>query len=161
VIKTNQITKIVLSLLLIGMVSMSCAKEATVNTSRQKTKSKAVTSKVTLSSTSTLATNANSTTAQKPLALPKLVDLGAKSCIPCKMMAPILEDLKKEYKGKLEVVFIDVWENPKAGEEYGIKMIPTQIFYDAQGKELFRHSGYFPKEDILKTFKDKGISLSK
>ena len=61
--------------------------------------------------------------------LPRLVDLGADKCIPCKMMAPILEDLKKTYAGKLDVEFIDVWKNSGAGEQYGIRVIPTQIFF--------------------------------
>lgn len=91
--------------------------------------------------------------------LPKLVDLGAGKCIPCKMMAPILEELKKEYIGRMNVVFIDVWENKEAGEQYGIRMIPTQIFYDADGKELFRHEGFFSKEDILGKWKELGVNL--
>lgn len=94
-------------------------------------------------------------------ALPKLLDLGADKCIPCKMMAPILEELKKEYKGSLEVVFIDVWENREAADKYGIRTIPTQIFYDAKGKEIARHTGFFSKEDILKTFKDNGVKLTR
>jgi len=93
--------------------------------------------------------------------LPKLLDLGATKCIPCKMMAPILEELAKEYKGQLEVQFIDVWKDQKAAEKYKINSIPTQIFYDAKGKEFFRHVGYFPKEDILKTFEKHGIKLKK
>ena len=76
--------------------------------------------------------------ARRDEALPRLVDLGAGKCIPCKMMAPILEELSKECADVFEVEFIDVWENPKAGEEYGVRMSPTQIFYDATGKELFR-----------------------
>ena len=82
-------------------------------------------------------------------AVPRLVDLGATKCIPCKMMAPILEELKKTYAGRMDVQFIDVWENPDAGKKYGINVIPTQIFYDAAGKELFRHEGFFGKDDIL------------
>lgn len=93
-------------------------------------------------------------------ALPRLVDLGADKCIPCKMMAPILEELKGQYKGRLDVVFIDVWKYPNAGAEYGIKLIPTQIFYDAAGKELFRHEGFFSKEDILAKWKEFGVDLS-
>ena len=92
--------------------------------------------------------------------LPKLIDLGADKCIPCKMMAPILEELKKEYAGKMNVEFIDVWKNPEAGKAYGIDMIPTQIFYDAGGKELFRHVGFFGKEDILGKWKELGVDLS-
>ncbi len=88
--------------------------------------------------------------------LPRLVDLGAKKCIPCKMMMPILDELAKEFQGKLAVEFIDVWQNPDAGDKYGIQSIPTQIFYDAEGKEFFRHEGFFPKEDILAKFREKG-----
>lgn len=91
--------------------------------------------------------------------LPKLVDLGAKKCIPCKMMAPILEELREEYQGKFDVVFIDVWENESAGDQYGIRVIPTQIFFDADGKELFRHEGFFSKEDILGKWKELEISF--
>ena len=92
--------------------------------------------------------------------LPRLMDFGGASCTMCKMMAPILEDLKKTYAGKLEVVFIDVWENPDAGRQHGINLIPTQVFYDAQGKELFRHEGFFGKEDILAKWKELGVDLA-
>ncbi|MDT8302686.1 MAG: organomercurial lyase [Sedimentisphaerales bacterium] len=93
-------------------------------------------------------------------ALPRLVDLGADKCIPCKMMAPILEELKSEYEGTLIVDFIDVWKNPDEGPKYGIKLIPTQIFFDASGKELFRHEGFYSKEDILTKWKEFGVDLS-
>ena len=79
-----------------------------------------------------------------------LVDLGAKTCIPCKLMAPILEELKKEYTGRAEVIFIDVRDQANAGKAkaFNIMIIPTQIFYDKQGKEVFRHSGFFEKAAI-------------
>jgi thioredoxin 1 len=92
-------------------------------------------------------------------ALPRLVDLGAKTCIPCKMMAPILEGLKAEYAGRLQVDFIDVKETPAASQAYGITLIPTQIFYDAAGQERFRHEGFFSKEDILAKWKELGVDL--
>jgi len=92
--------------------------------------------------------------------LPRLVDLGAGKCIPCKKMAPILEELKTEYAGKLQVDFIDVWVNPDAGRPYGIQLIPTQIFYDPAGKERFRHEGFMAKEDILAKWKELGFDLS-
>jgi thioredoxin 1 len=92
--------------------------------------------------------------------LPRLVDLGAGKCIPCKLMAPILEDLKNTYAGKLDVQFIDVWVNPDEGTKYGIKMIPTQIFYNAAGKELFRHEGFFAREDILAKWQEFGVDLA-
>jgi len=88
-----------------------------------------------------------------------LVDFWAGWCVPCKMMAPILEELKSEYAGKLQVVFIDVWQNPDASKEHGINMIPTQLFFDAEGKELFRHEGFFSKEDILNKWKELGVEL--
>jgi thioredoxin 1 len=93
--------------------------------------------------------------------LPRLVDLGAKKCIPCKMMAPILEELKKEFTGVLNVDFIDVWQNPDGAKGYDIRVIPTQIFYDANGKELFRHEGFFAKKDILAKWKELGVELAK
>jgi thioredoxin 1 len=72
-------------------------------------------------------------------------------------MAPILAELKKEYAGTFEIEFIDVWKNPNAGKEYGVQMIPTQIFYDAEGKELARHTGFMGKEAILAQFKEMGV----
>ena len=90
---------------------------------------------------------------------PTVLDLGAGKCIPCKMMAPILEELKKEYAGRLNVEFIDVWQNPGAGKEFDIKIIPTQIFYNSKGKEIFRHEGFFSKEDILNKWKELDIKF--
>ncbi|PAW76005.1 MAG: hypothetical protein B9S32_16785 [Verrucomicrobia bacterium Tous-C9LFEB] len=92
--------------------------------------------------------------------LPRLLDLGANKCLACKMMVPVLEALKKEQAGALTVDFIDVWQNPEAGRLHGVQMIPTQIFYDAAGKELFRHTGFLSKEDILKKWKELGVDLA-
>ncbi len=80
-----------------------------------------------------------------------LVDLGATTCIPCKMMTPILEELKEEYKGKVAVIFIDVWDKANAGmpQAFKIMAIPTQIFYARNGKEVFRHTGFFGKKVII------------
>ncbi|MCL6520395.1 MAG: thioredoxin family protein [Armatimonadetes bacterium] len=91
--------------------------------------------------------------------LPKLVDIGSEQCIPCKMMISVLDELSKEYKGKLEVVFIDLQKNPEAAEKFGVKLIPTQVFYDEKGKEFFRHTGFYPKEEIIARFKEHGIKL--
>jgi thioredoxin 1 len=77
------------------------------------------------------------------------------------MMAPILEELRREYDGKMTVEFIDVWKNRSAGEPYRIRVIPTQIFFDPAGKELFRHEGFFSKEDILAKWKELGYDLIK
>lgn len=92
--------------------------------------------------------------------LPRLVDLGAGKCIPCKQMKPVLEELTKEYAGQFDVEFIDVWENEAAGKKYGVRMIPTQIFYGAEGKELFRHEGFFSKKEILAKWTELGLNLT-
>jgi|GEM_PF-575379 len=97
----------------------------------------------------------------QPAALPRLVDLGADKCVPCKMMAPILEELKIEYRGRFEVEVIDVWKNPAAGRQWRIRVIPTQIFIDESGKELYRHEGFLSKEDILKRWKDLGVDVER
>lgn len=95
-----------------------------------------------------------------PAGLPKLVDLGADRCVPCKAMAPILEGLKREFAGRMDVEFIDVWKDPDAGKAYGVELIPTQIFYDGNGRELFRHQGFYGREDILGQWKELGVDFS-
>ena len=92
-------------------------------------------------------------------ALPRLVDLGAGKCIPCKQMKPILDDLARNYADQFSVVFIDVWENREEGGKYGIRMIPTQIFFSADGKELARHEGFMAKKDILAKWKELGVEV--
>ncbi|MCX6552213.1 MAG: thioredoxin family protein [Acidobacteria bacterium] len=92
--------------------------------------------------------------------IPRLVDLGADKCIPCKAMAPILVELRAEYAGRLQVDFIDVWKDPRAGDPYNIYAIPTQIFFGADGKELARHEGFNSKADILATWKRFGYDFS-
>lgn len=89
--------------------------------------------------------------------LPALIDVGAGTCIPCKLMAPILEELKEELQGKITVQFLDLNKYPGSADIYRIKAMPTQIFYDASGKELFRHEGFYSKEDILGKFKELGV----
>lgn len=97
----------------------------------------------------------------EPTGLPRIVDLGSTTCIPCKMMTPVLEDLSKTCKGKLAVEFINIVENPKVTEKYKVRVIPTQVLYDKNGHEFFRHVGFYPKEDILAKFKEHGIDLGK
>lgn len=86
-----------------------------------------------------------------------MLDLGAKACIPCKMMAPVIESLSTEYAGKAAIVFIDVWKNPNEPQKFGIKTIPTQIFYDKDGNEVMRHEGYLEKESIVKVLAKLGV----
>jgi thioredoxin 1 len=86
-----------------------------------------------------------------------MVDIGAKKCIPCKMMAPIMVELEKEYKDKAAIIFIDVWENPAAGGQFRIQLIPTQIFYTAEGKEVSRHEGFMDKAAIVAELEKLGV----
>ena len=76
-------------------------------------------------------------------------------------MAPVLEELRKDYTGNIQVEFVDIWKKPWAALKYGVRMIPTQIFYDASGKELYRQAGFMAKEDILKKLKELNIAVSK
>lgn len=87
------------------------------------------------------------------------VELGSVRCIPCKKMMPIMEQIKKEYKGQVKVVFHDVWtaEGKPYARKYKIKLIPTQVFLDKNGKEYFRHVGFFPKEELVKVLKQQGV----
>jgi len=94
--------------------------------------------------------------------VPKLLDLGSTECIPCKMMWPILEEMKKEFAGKMTVDFLDVGkkENLPLAKQYGIKLIPTQVFLDADGKELWRHEGYISRYGILDKFRELGYAFA-
>jgi len=92
--------------------------------------------------------------------LPRMVDLGADRCVPCKAMAPILASLRTDYADRFEVVFIDVWKDPDAGRPYRIYAIPTQIFFDPDGRELYRHQGFFSRDDILGTWARLGYDMT-
>ena len=86
-----------------------------------------------------------------------MVDVGAKSCIPCKMMIPLIEELSKEYEGRAAIAFIDVWVNQGEIDKYEIQAIPTQIFYDANGIERYRHVGFLSKEAIIQKLTELGV----
>jgi len=91
---------------------------------------------------------------------PVLLELGSHSCIPCKQMMPILNELSKE-QDTFIVSFVDVWVTEEIGQKYGIESIPTQIFFDADGNELFRHVAFYPKEDILAKWKELGVDVKR
>jgi len=93
--------------------------------------------------------------------LPLLLDLGADKCVPCKMMAPILEQMEQDYAGKMVVRFVDVWKDPAAAKPYGVRLIPTQIFFGTDGQELFRHQGFYGKEEILAKWQELGYEFDK
>ncbi len=85
------------------------------------------------------------------------IELGADKCIPCKAMQPIMREIAKEYQGTIQVVFYDVWKKPEYAKKYGIRLIPTQIFINKDGNEIFRHVGFFSKKDIIAMLKKEGI----
>jgi thioredoxin 1 len=93
--------------------------------------------------------------AQSPL--PKLLDFGAGTCIPCKAMAPILKELAEEYKGRVVVKIIEVYQEREMTQANRIRLIPTQIFFDSKNKEVFRHEGFMDKEQIKKVFEKMGV----
>jgi thioredoxin 1 len=87
-----------------------------------------------------------------------MVDLGANQCIPCKMMTPIIEELKKEYENRVSIIFIDVWKNPEMAQRFAVRGIPTQIFYGKDGVEFGRHMGFMDKKSIISAFEKLGVS---
>lgn len=91
--------------------------------------------------------------------LPRLIDLGADKCIPCKKMAPILEELSSTYEDVFVVEFVDVWKDPAAAKPWGLRVIPTQVFLDASGTEKFRHEGFMAREAILDTWRNLGFEF--
>jgi thioredoxin 1 len=91
--------------------------------------------------------------------LPRLIELGSDSCAPCKAMAPILGEMRETFEGQLVVEFIDVRRDPGAVNEYGVRLIPTQVFLDPEGNELFRHEGFFAREEILATWREHGYEF--
>jgi thioredoxin 1 len=90
----------------------------------------------------------------------EFVELGSVNCIPCKKMQPVMASIEKKYAGQVKVTFHDVWKDDAPAKKYGIDLIPTQVFLDAGGKELMRHQGFFPEEDIDKFLQSQGLNIS-
>ena len=91
------------------------------------------------------------------------IELGSVNCVPCKMMQPVMKNIEKKYGSQVKIIFYDVWtqEQKPYAEKYGIKLIPTQIFIDKNGKEFHRHEGYYPEAEIEKILQSKGAKLEK
>jgi thioredoxin 1 len=92
-------------------------------------------------------------------ARPKLLDLGATTCIPCKAMVPVLDGLRTDFAGKLDVEFIDITRNHEAGEAWRVEIMPTQVYLSADGHELARHQGFASRDDILAQWQQLGLSF--
>lgn len=108
---------------------------------------------------STTPANKTDTTVEKTKYKVTFIELGSVRCIPCKQMQPIMKSIEEKYGKQVKVVFYDVWTEAGApyGKQYGIEAIPTQVFLDKDGKEYFRHLGFFPEEELVKVLKQKGV----
>jgi thioredoxin 1 len=91
--------------------------------------------------------------------LPRLVELGSDKCAACKMMKPVIDGFRRDFAGRLDVTFIDVWKNPEEAKRLEARIIPTQIFMAPDGTELFRHEGFWSREEILEQWKKLGVEL--
>ena len=85
------------------------------------------------------------------------LELGADKCIPCKEMRPVMSGIEKSFGDQVEVIFYDVWKDPAPANEYGVQMIPTQIFLDEAGEEFYRHTGFYPQADIEALLVERGL----
>ena len=89
------------------------------------------------------------------------IELGSVNCVPCKAMRPVMTDIETSYEGRVKVLFYDVWtkEGEPYGRKFGIRVIPTQVFLDADGKEFYRHEGFFLASDIRKMLAEHGVKF--
>lgn len=85
------------------------------------------------------------------------LEIGANACIPCRMMQPVIKEIAGQFPNDVQVVFYDVWKDPTPARKYAVRLIPTQVFLDKDGKEFSRHVGFFPKDEILKVLEKKGV----
>ena len=106
------------------------------------------------------AVGADSVSAAGETGLPVLLDLGSTTCVPCKTMAPILDEMRETFAGQFDVRFVDVKKNAEAARDYAVRIIPTQIFLDESGNELFRHQGFFSREDMLAEWEKLGYAFT-
>jgi thioredoxin 1 len=143
-------------LLAMFLVFAGCSKEKTETESERADleRAKALKTMATPSTDSAGAWTGSGTAAE---ALPRMIDLGRGKCIPCKKMEPILKELKREYAGRAVIEIVNLDEEPHAGEMLSIRLIPTQIFFDAAGTEVWRHEGFLPRDAIITRFEEMGV----
>lgn len=85
------------------------------------------------------------------------VELGSDSCVPCKAMRPIMDEIARKYRGSVAVVFYDVYEDSSRAQEFEIRVIPTQVFLDEGGKEFYRHEGFLTLLAVESLLAKRGI----
>lgn len=102
-------------------------------------------------------------TKQEPKPLVTFLELGSANCIPCKMMKPVMKDVEEHYGAVVKVIFHDIAlpKNRFIASQYKIRVMPTQVFLDAEGKEFFRHEGFYPKDELIKMLDKHLASLKK
>jgi thioredoxin 1 len=95
--------------------------------------------------------------ARKPLVT--FVELGSVKCVPCRQMQPVMASVEKKYGEQIVVIFHDVWkpDQRQYAEQYGVRIIPTQVFLDKDGIEFHRHEGFFPETEIDKLLQKRGL----
>lgn len=145
--------KLFLSVILLSVLSMLCSNH------KEKAKSSVnPDNTVYQSAVDTSKTNTGSS-AKIDTPLVTFIELGSVNCIPCKMMQPVMKQIEEEYKGSVKVVFYDVWteKGKPYADTFKIRVIPTQVFLDKNGNEYFRHEGFFPKQELIKILKQKGV----
>lgn len=98
-----------------------------------------------------------------PRPLVTFIELGSVRCIPCRMMQPVMKSIEEKYGDQVKIVFYDVWtrEGQPYATQYGIRLIPTQVFLDRKGKEFFRHEGFLPEAEIDKVLQKQGLKIRK
>ena len=107
------------------------------------------------------ATVAQTVSSPVPKPIVTFIELGSVSCVPCKAMQPVMESIRRKYPEQVSVLFYDVWtkEGQPYGQKYRIRVIPTQVFLDKDGKEYYRHEGFFPEAELLKILEKGGVRL--
>ena len=133
----NQKKQILVTVIVVGMIASSVFGQT--RTDKSKTES--------------------TTKVEKPFVT--FVELGSVKCIPCRKMQPVMKAIEQKYGDQVKVVFHDVWkeEGRPYAQKYGIRLIPTQVFLDAKGKEFFRHEGFYPEEEIHELFRQRGLKV--
>ena len=141
--------KIIILLSILWFVQLGCSAE------REETSTAKAENQMSAADTS----RNDNTDAKTDSVLVTFIELGSVKCIPCKMMQPIMDEIEKEYPDQVKVVFHDVWtdEGRPYAQKYGIRAIPTQVFLDKNGKEYFRHQGFFPRNELIKVLKKQGV----
>ena len=91
--------------------------------------------------------------------IPRLLDLGSKGCPACTLLEPVLEELRVKYDGSLQVDFVDVWQHESVATDFGVELIPTQIFFDSAGREFHRHQGFISVAEVEAIFVNSGVTF--